>query len=101
MAVWLVIALELLGWLEKIQGTLERVHLIPGRNMFTLWELVKGIVVVTVFVFVTTFVARTVERRVMRLIPSRCPPASASRSSPTSCCSASACCWGSMPPASM
>jgi len=66
-AVWLVIALELLGWLEKIQGTLERVHLIPGRNMFTLWELVKGVVVVTVFVFVTTFVARTVERRLMRL----------------------------------
>ena len=66
-AVWVVIALELLGWLEKIQATLEHVHLIPGRNMFTLWELVKGIVVVTVFVFVTTFVARTVERRVMRL----------------------------------
>jgi small-conductance mechanosensitive channel len=66
-AVWVVIALELVGWLEKIQATLEHVHLIPGRNMFTLWELVKGIVVVTVFVFVTTFVARTVERRVMRL----------------------------------
>jgi small-conductance mechanosensitive channel len=66
-AIWLVIALDLLGWLEKIQATLERVHLIPGRNMFTLWELVKGVVVVTVFVFVTTLVARTVERRVMRL----------------------------------
>src|ERR1700722_7919896 len=66
-AVWVIIALELLGWLEKIQATLEHVHLIPGHNMFTLWELVKGIVVVTLFVFVTTFVARTVERRVMRL----------------------------------
>jgi small-conductance mechanosensitive channel len=66
-AVWLFIALELLGWLEKIQATLEHVHLIPGRNVFTLWELVKGIVVVTVFVVVTTLVARTVERRVMRL----------------------------------
>jgi len=66
-AIWLVIALELLGWLEKIQGTLEHVHLIPGRNVFTLWELVKGIVVVTVFVIVTTLLARTVERRVMRL----------------------------------
>ena len=66
-AIWLVIALELVGWLEKIQATLEHVHLIPGRNVFTLWELVKGIVVVTVFVFVTTLLARTVERRVMRL----------------------------------
>jgi small-conductance mechanosensitive channel len=66
-AIWLIIALELLGWLEKIQVTLERVHLIPGRNMFTLWELIKGIVVVTVFVFATTLLARTIERRVMRL----------------------------------
>ncbi|HTV80380.1 MAG TPA: mechanosensitive ion channel domain-containing protein [Steroidobacteraceae bacterium] len=67
LAIWLVIALELLGWLEKIQATLEHVHLIPGRNVFTLWELVKGVVVVTLFVFVTTVLARTVERRVMRL----------------------------------
>ncbi len=66
-AIWLVIALDLLGWLEKIQATLEHVRLIPGRDVFTLWELVKGIVVVTVFVFVTTLVARTVERRVMRV----------------------------------
>lgn len=66
-AIWAVIALELLGWLEKIQATLERVHLIPGHDVFTLWELVKGVVVVTVFVFVTTLLARTVERRVMRL----------------------------------
>jgi small-conductance mechanosensitive channel len=65
--IWLVIALELVGWLEKIQATLDHVHLIPGRNVFTLWELVKGIVVVTLFVIVTTLVARTVERRVMRL----------------------------------
>src|SRR6202034_4247826 len=48
-AVWFVIALELLGWLEKIQATLEHVRLIPGRNVFTLWELVKGIVVVPAF----------------------------------------------------
>jgi len=66
-AIWMVIALELVGWLEKIQATLEHVRLVPGRNVFTLWELVKGVVVVTLFVFVTTLLARTVERRVMRL----------------------------------
>jgi len=67
LAIWVVIALDLLGWLGRLQVTLEHVRLIPGRNVFTLWELVKGVVVVTVFVFVTTLVARTVERRVMRL----------------------------------
>jgi small-conductance mechanosensitive channel len=66
-AIWVVIALELVGWLERIQATLDHVHLLPGHNMLSLWGLIKGIVVVTLFVFVTTLVARTVERRMMRL----------------------------------
>jgi len=65
--VWIVIGFELVGWLDKVQSTLEAVKLIPGRNVFTLWELLKGIVVVTLFVFVTTLIARTIERRMMRL----------------------------------
>src|SRR5262249_25372738 len=65
--VWVVIGFELVGWLDKVQSTLEAVKLIPGRNVFTLWELLKGIVVVTLFVFVTTLIARTIERRMMRL----------------------------------
>jgi small-conductance mechanosensitive channel len=65
--VWMVIGFELVGWLDRVQSTLEAVKLIPGRNVFTLWELIKGIVVVTLFVFVTTLIARTIERRMMRL----------------------------------
>jgi len=67
LAVWVLVSLELLDWLEKIQNTLERIKLIPGRNVFSLWELLKGIVVVSVFVFVTTLIARTIERRLMRV----------------------------------
>ncbi|HTY51465.1 MAG TPA: mechanosensitive ion channel domain-containing protein, partial [Steroidobacteraceae bacterium] len=66
-ALWLLVSLSLLGWLDRIQGLLEHVRLLPGRNVFTLWELLKGIVVVTLFVIITTLVARTVERRVMRM----------------------------------
>ena len=101
-AIWLVIALELLGWLEKIQATLEHVHLIPGRNVFTLWELVKGIVVVTLFVFVTTL--RGAHRGTARDAAecrSRSRRASAFQSSHISSCWESACCWASTPPASM
>jgi small-conductance mechanosensitive channel len=65
--VWVMIGFELLGWFDKVQNTLEQINLIPGRNVFTLWELLKGIVVVTVFVVVTTLIARTFERRLMRL----------------------------------
>jgi small-conductance mechanosensitive channel len=67
LALWVLVSLELLDWLEKIQSTLERIKLIPGKNVFSLWELLKGIVVVSVFVFVTTLIARTVERRLMRV----------------------------------
>ena len=66
-ALWALVSLSLLGWLDRIQGMLEHVRLLPGRNVFTLWELLKGIVVVTLFVIVTTLIARTVERRVMRM----------------------------------
>jgi small-conductance mechanosensitive channel len=65
--VWLMIGFELVGWFEKIQATLEKITLIPGKNVFNLWELLKGIVVVTAFVFATTLIARTIERRLMRL----------------------------------
>jgi len=67
LVLWAMVSLELLDWLEKIQATLERIKLIPGKNMFSLWELMKGIVVVSAFVFATTLIARTIERRVMRL----------------------------------
>ena len=67
LGLWLVAALLPAGWLERAQEPLEHVRLIPGRNAFTLWALLKGIVVVTAFVFISVALARTVERRVMRL----------------------------------
>ena len=65
--IWLMIGFELVGWFGRVQHTLERINLTPGRNVFSVWELLKGIVVVTAFVFGTTLIARTIERRVMRL----------------------------------
>jgi len=67
LVIWVAIGFELVGWFEKIKATLEKITLIPGKNVFNLWELLKGIVVVTAFVFVTTLIARTIERRLMRM----------------------------------
>ena len=64
---WVVVAVALLGWLDVIEAALNRVSLVPGKTQFSLWELLKGLVVVTAFVVVASLIARAIERHVMRL----------------------------------
>jgi small-conductance mechanosensitive channel len=61
------IGFELIGWFTPTQHLLDSVNLLPGKKTFTLWELLKGLVAIVGFVIVSSLVARTVERRVMRL----------------------------------
>ncbi|MBS0364540.1 MAG: mechanosensitive ion channel [Proteobacteria bacterium] len=65
--VWSVVVVAHLGWLDVIQSTLNHISLVPGRSQFSLWALLKGLVVVTAFVVVASLIARTIESRVMRL----------------------------------
>jgi small-conductance mechanosensitive channel len=62
---WIIVSMALLGWLDVIEASLNRINLIPGR--FSLWALLKGLVVVTAFVVVASLIARALERHVMRL----------------------------------
>ena len=62
---WIITAVALLGWLDAVEAGLNRISLVPGR--FSLWALLKGLVVVTAFVVVASLVARAIERHVMRL----------------------------------
>jgi len=62
-----IAALAMLGWLDLIEAALNRVSLVPGRSQFSLWELLKGLVVVTAFVVVASLIARAFERYMMRL----------------------------------
>jgi len=64
---WLLMAFSMVGWLDTIEATLNRINLIPGKTQFSLWALLKGLVVVTAFVVITSLIARAFERRVMRL----------------------------------
>jgi small-conductance mechanosensitive channel len=64
---WLTIAFSLVGWLDQVETTLNRINLIPGKTQFSLWALLKGLVVVTAFIVVASLIARAFERRVMRL----------------------------------
>ncbi|MBS0380275.1 MAG: mechanosensitive ion channel [Proteobacteria bacterium] len=64
---WAIVAVATLGWLDLIEASLNRVSLVPGRAQFSLWALLKGLVVVTAFVVVASLIARAIERHVMRL----------------------------------
>lgn len=65
LALWIVISFQLLGWFDKVESTLDAIDLLPGKATFSLWSLLKGIVVVTGFIVVTSVIARTIERRIM------------------------------------
>jgi small-conductance mechanosensitive channel len=65
--IWAAIAFQVLGWFNGIERTLDSIDLVPGKAQFSLWSLLKGIVVIAGFLIVTSLIARTIERRVMKL----------------------------------
>jgi len=64
---WLLMSFELLGWFSLAEATLDKIDLIPGKTQFSLWALLKGVVVVSGFVVVTSLAARAAERRIMKV----------------------------------
>jgi len=64
---WLLVSFELLGWFSLAEATLDKIDLIPGKTQFSLWALLKGVVVVSGFVVVTSLAARAAERRIMKV----------------------------------
>ena len=57
----------MLGWFDGIERTLDGIDLVPGKTTFSLWALLKSIVVIVGFLVATSLIARTIERRVMKL----------------------------------
>ncbi len=64
-AVWLVIAFQMVGWFSAIERTLDAIDLLPGKASLSIWDLLKGLVVITGFMLIASLVARAVETRVM------------------------------------
>jgi small-conductance mechanosensitive channel len=65
--IWLAVAFQLIGWFTVVERTLDDIDLLPGKAQFSLWSLLKSLVVVTGFVVIMSVIARAIERRVMRL----------------------------------
>ncbi|MEO6186721.1 MAG: mechanosensitive ion channel domain-containing protein [Steroidobacteraceae bacterium] len=64
---WLLLAFTLLGWFDFIESTLDGIDLAPGKATFTIWSLLKGVVVVTLFLVAASLASRTIESRVMKM----------------------------------
>jgi len=67
LVLWLLLGFSLLGWFDFVETSLDGMDLVPGKTRFTLWSLLKGIVVVTIFVVATSLVSRAIEARVMKM----------------------------------
>ena len=64
---WLGLGFELLGWFDWLEQILDTIDLLPGKSVFSLWTLLKSLVVITAFVLIMTLLAKAIERRVMKL----------------------------------
>jgi small-conductance mechanosensitive channel len=64
---WLLLVFALLGWFDVIESRLDSMDLAPGAAKFTIWSLLKSIVVVTVFLVVASLTSRAIEARVMKM----------------------------------
>jgi small-conductance mechanosensitive channel len=64
---WVIISFSLLGWFDFVESSLDSIDLIPGKTHFTIWSLVKGLVVVTTFLVAASLVSRSIESRVMKV----------------------------------
>jgi len=67
LVLWLGLGFELLGWFNWLENTLDAIDLLPGKSVFSLWTLLKSLVVITAFVLIMTLLAKAIERRVMKL----------------------------------
>jgi len=65
--IWAALSFQILGWFDFIEHTLDKIDLVPGKAQFSLWSLVKGVVVIAGFLIAGSLIARAVERRVMKL----------------------------------
>jgi small-conductance mechanosensitive channel len=64
---WAALGIELIGGFEWLETALDQVDLVPGKAVFSLWALLKSLVVITLFVLGMSLLARAIERRVMAI----------------------------------
>ncbi|MGQ0429139.1 MAG: mechanosensitive ion channel family protein [Gammaproteobacteria bacterium] len=62
--IWALIAVQMLGWVDAIVDALDSVGLTKGASRITIWSVLKAFALVTIFVVVSVWIARWIDRRV-------------------------------------
>ncbi len=63
--IWLVIAAQILDWLDPIVERLDSIGVTAGKGRISLWSVLKLLFTLTVFMVAATWVGRWIERRMM------------------------------------
>lgn len=64
---WAFLSLHLLGWGDAVIGLLDGIGLNAGKTRISVWSVMKMLVTVSLFVMIAMWVARWLERRVLKL----------------------------------
>jgi small-conductance mechanosensitive channel len=62
--VWSLVAAETLGLLDPVIASLDSIGLSQGKTRITVWSVMKAVATVTIFVVVSVWIARWIDRRV-------------------------------------
>src|SRR4029434_10659651 len=63
--IWVVVAINLFGWLLPVKERLDSIPLTKGKDPLTVWSFLESLFIITLFVLVATWLARWIERRLM------------------------------------
>jgi len=64
---WAFLSLHLLGWGETVIGLLDGIGINAGHTRISVWSVMKLLVTVSLFVMIAMWMARWLERRVLKL----------------------------------
>lgn len=65
--IWVVVAINMLGWLDPVIAWLEGIGWGKADKRVTAWSMLKSLFIVTLFVLAGTWIARWLERRLMSM----------------------------------
>ncbi len=65
--IWVFLSLHLLGWGDSVIAALDSVGITAGKTRISVWSVMKLLVTVSLFVIAALWVARWLERRMMKL----------------------------------
>jgi small-conductance mechanosensitive channel len=67
LAVWALVASQMLGWLDAVKASLDSFGLSTGESRITVWSVIAALFAVSAFVIASLWVARWVDRRVSNI----------------------------------